>query len=120
MRFIMHTDGGEPIAEVEAEGTVIQGVDDFLDLMANAGARNLVLRRDHFPPDFFRLSTGFAGEILQKVSNYGMRLAVLGDFSAYASSALRDFIYESNRTGQVVFVSNLEEALGRLREPTDS
>jgi hypothetical protein len=55
-----------------------------------------------------------AGEILQKFSNYRMRLAIVGDFSEYKSKSLRDFIRESNRTGTINFVGTIDEALLRL------
>jgi hypothetical protein len=60
--------------------------------------------------DFFNLTTGLAGEILQKFSNYRMRLAVLGDFSDIESKSLRDFIRESNSRGVINFGGTLEEA----------
>ena len=61
--------------------------------------------------DFFDLSTKIAGDILQKVSNYNKRLAIIGDYSNVKSKALKDFIYESNKTKQVIFVDEVEEAL---------
>lgn len=64
--------------------------------------------------DFFILSRGLAGEILQKYTNYHIRVAIYGDYSHYASKPLRDFIYESNKGKNVFFVSTLEEALDRL------
>jgi hypothetical protein len=93
----------------------IGSVGDFLDLMGSCPADTIVLDRGCFDPAFFDLKSGLAGEILQKVSNYRRRLVVLGDFSSETSRALRDFIYESNRTGQVVFAADLEAAAGLLR-----
>ena len=40
----------------------------------------LVIPKECFPPEFFWLSTGLAGEILQKWTNYGFRAAIFGDF----------------------------------------
>ena len=37
-------------------------------------------------PDFLRLSTGLAGDVLQKFVNYGLRVAIVGDVSAAAAS----------------------------------
>ena len=39
-----------------------------------------------------------------------MKLAIAGDFSKYESKSLRDFIYESNKGGQVVFVESVAKA----------
>jgi hypothetical protein len=63
---------------------------------------------------FFDLKTGIAGEILQKVSNYQMKLAIVGDYSNYPSKSLRDFIYESNKANQVIFINNIQDAIDRL------
>lgn len=59
-------------------------------------------------PEFFRLRTRVAGEVVQKLQQYGLKLAVVGDISEYveASTALRDFVYESNRGRQLWFVAD--------------
>jgi hypothetical protein len=88
---------------------------DFLDLMANSPSDTIVLNREDFDPAFFDLKSGLAGEILQKVSNYRKRLVVLGEFGGLGGGALRDFIYESNRTGRVVFAPDLAAAARLLR-----
>ncbi len=97
------------------EGERIASAQDFLELITNSPAPTIVLDRKDLAPAFFELRSGLAGECLQKISNYRRRLAVLGDFSAVSSSALRDFIYESNTTGKVIFVDRLERAVELLR-----
>lgn len=57
------------------------------------------------------LSTGIAGEILQKFVNYQCKLAIFGDYSGYTSKPLKDFIYESNNGSHVFFVETEEEAV---------
>ncbi|RFZ78862.1 DUF4180 domain-containing protein [Lacrimispora amygdalina] len=64
--------------------------------------------------DFFRLSTCLAGEILQKYVNYGVKMAVIGDFSVYTSKPLKDFIYESNCGSDFCFVSDLQKGIEKL------
>jgi hypothetical protein len=103
--------GGLPYAEVRAEGVVIRTAQDALDLMTNAGERRIVLRDSQLNPDFFRLRTGFAGEVLQKFMNYDVALAVVGDLSAYPGDTLRDFVRESNRRGRIVFAPSVDEAV---------
>jgi len=108
---------GVPIAELIADGIVINVVQDALDLLGNAGyagADKLILHAKNIIPDFFDLKTGIAGEILQKFSNYNMPLAIVGNYSQYTSKSLRDFIYESNKAGKVNFVSSVEEAIEKL------
>ena len=38
-------------------------------------------------PDFFRLGTGLAGEIVQKFANYAIGLAVIGDIEAHLAKS---------------------------------
>jgi len=111
------TEGGRKIAEILPGAELIAGPDDILDLMAEARLNDsgrMIVHDKNFHPDFFDLKTKVAGEILQKFSNYRMRLAIVGDFSKYGSKSLRDFIRESNRTGTINFVGSVEEALLKL------
>ena len=57
----------------------------------------------NFIPAFYDLSTGLAGEILQKVSNYRVRLAISGSFKMITSKRFREFINESNKGSSVGF-----------------
>lgn len=108
---------GIPIAELLADGIVINDVQDALDIMANAGyagADKMIIHANNITPGFFDLKTRIAGEILQKFSNYNMPLAIVGDYSQYTSKSLKDFIYESNKGGKVNFLSSVEEAIEKL------
>lgn len=85
----------------------------MLDLMMTAQyegkANRIALPKSALTEDFFRLRTGVAGEILQKVSTYQFKLAIYGDFSGYTSKPLQDFIRECNR-GTTVFFCESEAA----------
>ena len=92
-------------------------VNDVLDCMVTATYEDcfgLIVPKECLPGDFFRLGTGLAGEILQKFSNYKMKIAVTGDFSGYTSKSLRDFIYECNQGRQVFFKATVEEGMSAL------
>ncbi|GAA5221220.1 DUF4180 domain-containing protein [Membranihabitans marinus] len=109
-----HEIGKTKIAEVSSEETIINNATDGLDLLGNIyynGFDKVVLHQKNFHPDFFELRTGLAGEILQKFSNYGLQLVIVGDFSLYESKSLRDFIYESNKGDTVNFYSSTAEVL---------
>jgi hypothetical protein len=112
--YLIHKKGEYEIAEIQSTNVAIRNAQDFLDLAANSPSRRIILKKEMLDESFFDLKTGIAGEILQKVSNYQMRLAIVGDFSVYTSKSLRDFIYESNLTNQVVFVPSTDKALDRL------
>lgn len=106
------------VAAVYSEEVILSDAQSALDLMMSirhvTGAERIVLNKAAVAESFFILSTGLAGEILQKFINYGFRLAVYGNFSHYTSKPLKDFIYESNQGKDVFFVSDLEEAIRRL------
>jgi len=104
-------------AEILPGSDLIVSPDDILDSMAEArfnGSDRMIIHEKSFHPDFFELKTKVAGEILQKFSNYRMRLAIIGDLSRFKSKSLNEFIRESNRTGIINFVDSLDEALIKL------
>lgn len=105
-------------AVVRGSGKVITDPQSALDLLMRANyeadTKNIAIDKTLVAEDFFILSTGLAGEILQKYVNYGGRIAIYGDYSRYTSKPLRDFIYESNKGKDVFFVSTLEEAVEML------
>jgi len=108
---------GKIIAEILPGSDLITSPDDILDFMAEArlnDSGSMIIHEKSLHPDFFDLKTKVAGEILQKFSNYRMRLAIVGDFSGYKGKSIRDFIRESNRTGTINFVGTIDEALLRL------
>lgn len=117
MHIEPHTINNIQIAEIISDNPVIQTAEDGLDLLGNAyyqGFDRIIVYEKNLTPAFFDLKNGLAGEILQKFSNYRIRLAIVGDFSAYTSKSITDFIYESNNGKQVNFLETVEEALQKL------
>ncbi|MDR0570951.1 MAG: DUF4180 domain-containing protein [Clostridiales Family XIII bacterium] len=110
--------GALKIAVVEDDAPVVADGQSALDLVATIdhvhGARRVILPKSAVCEDFFRLSTGVAGEVAQKFVNYGFRVAVVGDFSGYGSKPLRDYIYECNNGQSLSFVATEAEAVERL------
>lgn len=114
MNIITHQTSKGKIAEVIATEILITNAEDALQLMMDLYYQDfikIIVHEKNITPDFFDLKTGVAGEILQKVSTYRMHLAIIGDFSAYESKSLRDFIYESNKGRQVNFLASTEAAI---------
>jgi hypothetical protein len=106
------------IAEPADDNILISDVQEMLDLMGDAGAagcNRMIIREQNLHPDFFRLHTGLAGEILQKFSTYDFMLAIIGDFTKYESKSLQDFIRESNKGNRIFFVSKTEDADRKLK-----
>jgi hypothetical protein len=115
--FKFHEIEKRVIAELMDENFVISDVQDAIDLLENvtfSDCSRIIIRESNLNADFFRLQTGLAGEILQKFSNYRIKLAIIGDFSKYKSKSLQDFICESNKGNRIFFVENIEAALIRL------
>ena len=78
------------------------------------GGDRLAADKTVIAEDVFSLSTGAAGEILQKFINYHVKVAIWGDYSRYTSKPLKDFIYESNNGRDFFFVETKEEAIRKL------
>jgi len=117
MNIIISSYKNIAFAEIKSDKIEIREIQDALEFIVNAnyqGSDILIARKENFTDDFFDLKTTLAGEILQKFSNYRTKLAIIGDFSNVGSKSFKDFIYESNKKKQTVFVSNLEEALNLL------
>ncbi len=99
-----------------AEDITIRTIADALNLIADAyhgGANGIIVPKAAFPDDFYVLKTKLAGEILQKFSNYGMRLAIVGSFDT-TSESLAAFIRECNRGRTVLFTETLSFATDML------
>ena len=107
---------GVPV--VRALDEPIAGAAAAMELIASlryeTDCEKMVLSMVCLDESFFRLSSGLAGEVLQKFVNYQMRLAIVGDFSHYTSKPLQDFIRESNQGSQVGFLPTEEAALDWL------
>jgi hypothetical protein len=111
------TASGTTIAELTDISFIISHYQDALDLMADFGIHDcsrIIIHERNLHKDFFNLKTRLAGDILQKFSNYKIKLALVGDFSKYESKSLQDFIRESNKGNMIFFVENAEAALIRL------
>lgn len=99
----------DKVVYIESDQVLISGSQDILDLMGETEFQDIVLHDYNFSSDFFDLSTKTLGDVLQKLTNYQVRLAVIGDFKNYPSATLTDFIRESNKQHKYIFVSSLSE-----------
>ena len=106
------------IWDVPAEGPWLSSEDDARDLIGESygsGAEVIAIPVQRLAPDFWLLSNQKAGHFIQKFVTYGLRVAIVGDISAYVakSTALRDFVVESNRRGRELrFVPSRESLEG--------
>ena len=111
--------GAERVLVCAADGPLIDAEARGADLVGealSAGASMIAVPVGRLAPAFFQLRTGLAGAVAQKVVNYRLRLAVIGDITAEAAASgpLRDWVTESNRRGEVLFMPDLSALAARL------
>lgn len=109
---------GKACAAIRGTEKVITDAQSALELLMNAnaaaGTKSLVVSKKLIAEEFFILSSGMAGKVLQKLINYGGRIAIYGDFTHYTSKPLRDFMYESNKGWDVHFAATEDEAVAAM------
>ena len=108
------------IAMVNSKEILIKDIQSAVDFMMTikyeTNCNKIALNKEAIVEEFFVLSKGIAGEILQKFINYQIKFAIYGDFSKYTSKPLKDFIYESNHGKDIFFVENKEQAIDKLKD----
>lgn len=114
METIIHKINNKEIIEILADHIIISKAEDALSIVGDfyfQGFDRLIIHQKDITIDFFELKNGLAGEILQKFSTYKLKLAIVGDFSEFTSKSILDFIYESNKGKQIIFVDSVGAAL---------
>lgn len=119
MPDVVQTRHGATVLMCAPDGPPIGDEQSAVDLMATLWGQDvqwLVVPVARLTEDFFVLRTRVAGAVVQKLQQYGFRVVIVGDIAAYveASTALRDFVYESNRGRQLWFVADEAELDSRL------
>jgi len=115
--IISHQSDGQIFLEIRSEEQFIDSVQAALDLLGELFGLyydGIIIHEQMIAPRFFDLQSKLAGDILQKFSNYRVRLAIVGDWTKYTSRSLVAFINESNRGRIVNFASSLEDAVALL------
>ena len=110
--------GGRTLFLCAQEGPVIASTQDALDLIGATfdGAELVAVPAHRLDASFFRLGTGFAGEVMQKFVNYRVKLVVLGDVEEHMarSDAFRSLVAESNAADHIWFLPDLDALGARL------
>jgi hypothetical protein len=122
MTLTVVTDAGVTIVEGAPEQHFMSSVTDTNRLMEacfSAGTRFLLLYAENLTPSFFDLSSGDAGDILQKLRNYGIRLAVVRDPARVrASSRFGEMAAEEDRGPHFRLFESREAARAWLNRGT--
>jgi len=108
----------DAIVYIESEDVLICDSQSALDLMMTViyekDCSRIILNEKAISEEFFRLSSGIAGDVLQKFANYHTKLAIVGDFTKYTSKPLHDFIYECCKGNHIFFADNIDQAVEKL------
>ena len=75
------------------------------------GAHAVLLHAANLPPAFFDLSTGQAGEILQKLRNYRIRLALVAPPGTALSSRFRELLADERGGAEFGMFESRPEAV---------
>src|SRR5262249_53477860 len=110
---------GHRLLMLEDAGPALTRVQDMLDLIGEALSQRvsaIVVPVARLDGEFFRLRSGVAGDLTQKIVNYRLKLAILGDISALTagSTALSDFVRESNRGHSIFFLPDMNALAVKL------
>jgi hypothetical protein len=110
---------GVRVLECDANEKQLRNYNEAVELIGNAFEKRasvILVPAECLDDDFFRLNTRIAGELIQKIVQYRLRLVIVGDISRHLaeSTALRAFVLEANRGKDVWFVATREELDERL------
>ena len=90
-------------------------VTSLIEECFSARTRHALLYADNLPPAFFDVSSQQAGEILQKLRSYGVRLAVVTPSESVAmSSRFHELMAAEQRDGAFGVFESREAALAWL------
>jgi hypothetical protein len=116
---VLTVKNGVRVLTVSPDGPTVGDEASALDLIGDAfGAEAEVVSVpvERLSPEFFRLSSGVAGAVVQKFVNYRLRLVVVGDPAHHGPTTgpVDDWIREANRGRELWFVGDQDELDRRL------
>lgn len=112
---------------VDAHGvTLVEGAPDtaflsasreagrLLEVCFSAHTKRALLYASNLPPQFFDVSSLDAGDLLQKLRNYRVRLAVVSDAAAAASTRFHELLAAERRDGHFNLFETRDAAVAWL------
>jgi hypothetical protein len=108
-RVLVRNPDGKPLS---AES----GINDLIAHAPGEAVDWVVLPVSRLPRGFLTLHSGIAGAAIQKLTNYRVRIAIIGriDAELAGSNALQSFVLEANRGTTCWFLDTMEEFDARL------
>lgn len=108
MEVHQHTYNGISVLEIETIDSTIYEIQEILDVVSDYSIKRIVFKREHLGEDFFNLTSGFISSLLQILTQYKIRIGIIGDFSDIEDQDMKAFMYENK---QILFKPNLKEVL---------
>lgn len=110
---------GLDIAVVNADEVFLKDEDTanqlFVTIKLQGGTNLIAINQEAFPTKFWDPTTGFPGRVLDRLIQNEVKMAVVGDFNAYADGPFLDFMSEANNGFNLFFVADEDTAFRRLR-----
>ena len=116
--FTLHQDNEVSFAEAAPGQLLVRSPREYsrvIEAGLSASTRCVLLYASNLPAAFFDLSSGQAGELLQKLQNYGMRVAIVDDGGMARSSRFGDMLAEARRRGILALTETRDEALSWIK-----
>lgn len=102
------------VLNISADGPLLGSGRDASDIIGDAlgaDAELVVIPVERLEPAFFQLRSGLLGEFVQKFTNFGLRLAFVGDLGDQIaqSKSLHDFVFECGKNDRIQFVADIND-----------
>ncbi|MDO4406755.1 MAG: DUF4180 domain-containing protein, partial [Eubacteriales bacterium] len=105
---------GLDIAVVNADEAFLKDEDTanqlFVTIKLQGGTNLIAINQEAFPTKFWDPTTGFPGRVLDRLIQNEVKMAVVGDFNAYADGPFLDFMAEANNGFNLFFVADEDTA----------
>ena len=98
-----------------APGAIRSLADVFRAMQTRGSNHAIVLEEKDFAPEFFDLRSGLAGELFQKLVNYGLRVAIVVPDPAVHGERFKELAHEHRSHGVVRIVKSAAEARAWLQ-----
>ena len=93
---------GHKIVEGQPGQPLLTAPNDIIDILGTCfehHTRSVLLYAENLTPNFFDLSSGEAGAILQKLRNYHIKLAIVAPPDLHQSTLFPDMLREESQSG---------------------
>ncbi len=117
MNIFIHDTNGTQVAEVQSEGIMIRSARDAADITKELLARGisrLILHGRNLCPEFWQLTNGLAGSILEEFNSKSVAVAFVEKLDQHKKESLTALIQSSALGNQAFVLETVELAKTRL------